>query len=631
MSRSADDHSSALLAGSRLSSDVDAIPSFPTSSSTSSSSTPTSLKPISFWLDTHRRLVVLVFVTILLLPFVVGTALYFVGQPDELAAAAPIVKLPQGSIQAAVSGTCATYYSIPFAQPPVGSLRWLPPQAPPPSWSGVRDGSKLPPQCVQPDGGSPTGVSGDEDCLYLNVYTNQSGPTKEPLPVLVFIHGGSSIAGYSAGGLYDHCDLIHSRPIVAVTVNYRLNVFGYLSLVELSQRQAVVTGGSASSGNWGLRDNIAALQWVRDNIGYFGGDPSQVTIYGQSTGGTNVMALYVSPLANGLFRAALSLSSSPVLRGELSTAEQQNADFVTNANCSRATYNDTVACMLALTPGAAWAAAPARWQNSYDLGMPNRSWPDAMVISVDGDVVPAELNTALAAGMGSSSNVTLAFGHCGQEIDFGPMSNVTGYTQAQWEQWLSDNMPALGWNDTVVRALKAAYPISDYDNDAQLTYEMVVNDIIYCGGVNNLRALAGRSSPPPPAVYHHLNDFAPVVPVGYFGPWPSRNAGHAWDLILLLRHWPGGYQGNSTHWGGKQGDELRAETLRRLWVDDLVINGGNRSAGGLWTEFYSQWTGGVEYTARFGREGEVDVLANLRSDKCALLDSLGFAGAAWAN
>jgi len=186
--------------------------------------------------------------------------------------------------------------------------------------------------------------------------------------------------------------------------------------------------------------------------------------------------------------------------------------------------------------------------------------------------------------------------------------------------------------------LQAAYPISDYNNETQLTYETLVNDITYCGGVANLRSLAGRSSPPPPPVYHHLHDAAPVVPVAYLGSfdlhWPVQYAGHGWDQLLLLRTWPSGYQGDSTKWGGARGDELRSETLRRMWVDGLVIRGGDRAAGGLWTEFYSPWTGGRDgptYTARFGRNGEMDVLANLRTDKCALLDSLGFADAGWAN
>ena len=629
MSRYNDDRTSSLLTGPASSYDSDYH-----SSETNSST-------LRSWLSSHRRLVASLVITAVALLLVLIVAVYFVGRSHgESPASSSVVQLPQGAIEGTVSSSCSTYYSIPFAQPPVGSLRWLPPVTPAPSWTGVRDGSTPPPRCVQPSRASASGVVGDEDCLYLNVYGNEAWKDRGPLPVLVFIHGGSSITGYSALDINAHCDLVHSRPIVAVTINYRLNVFGYLALDVLSQRQANETAGSGvikpTSGNYGLRDNIAALQWIRDNIAHFGGDPGRVTIYGQSTGGTNVMALYVSPLAVGLFHSALSLSSSPVLKGTLAEAEAQNFEFIANSNCSLPSSSATSACLLALTPSQVWSAVPSRWLGSYDLGIQNRSWPDAVVIAVDGEVVTDELNAALRAGVGSSSNVTLAFGHMGQEVDIGPMANVTGYSQAQWEQWLSGTLPALGWNDTVVRALQAAYPISDYENESQLAYEMIVNDIIYCGGINNLRALSSRSSPPSPPIYHHLIDYAPVVPVAYLGTrsWLTRYAGHEWDQLLLLRTWPQGYQADAMKWGGAHGDELRAETLRRMWVDDLVIGGGNRAGGGLWTEFDREWTSGQEsdmYTARFGRSGEVDVLANHRWDKCTLLDSLGFADAGWAN
>ena len=414
-----------------------------------------------------------------------------------------------------------------------------------------------------------------------------------------------------------------------------MNVFGYLALEELSQRQANYTRSKQpTSGNYGLRDNIAALQWVRDNIAHFQGDPSAVTIYGQSTGGTNVMAVYVSPLAAGLFRSALSLSGSPVLRGSLQDAERQNAEFVANSNCSRPSSNDTLACLLALTPAEAWAAAPRSWLGSLDFGLPSLLTPDAMVIAVDGEVVTHELNTALRMGAGGSRNATLVYSHMGQEVDLGPISNVTGYTQAQWEAWLDDSLPPLGWNKTVATALKAAYPISDYDGEAQLAYDTLVTDITRCGGVHNLRSLASRTSPPPPPIYHVLDEFAPVVPPYSPPSWPVHYACHIWDLNLLLRSWPQGYQTNSTHWGGLAGDERRSETLRRLYVDELVRGGGDRTNGSLWTEFNYGWQGGrpgTMYTARLGREGELNVVADLRWDKCVLLDGLGFASAGWAN
>ena len=145
-----------------------------------------------------------------------------------------------------------------------------------------------------------------------------------------------------------------------------------------------------------------------------------------------------------------------------------------------------------------------------------------------------------------------------------------------------------------------------------------------------------RTSPRPPRIYHHLVDYAPVVPVAYLGTrsWLTQFAGHEWDQLLLLRTWPQGYQGDANKWGGEHGDELRAETLRRVWVDDLVIAGGDRNGAGLWTEFNREWRAGqanTMYTARFGRTGEVDVLGDHRWDKCTLLNSLGFADAGWAN
>ena len=127
-----------------------------------------------------------------------------------------VTSLPQGAIRGLSADGCTTYYSIPFAQPPVGELRWLPPQLPPPSWSGERDGTQPPPHCAQPGG---DGVFGQEDCLYLNVQSNPAWAGQGPLPVLLFIHGGSSLSGYSAD--YDHCDLVRLQPVVAITVSQR--------------------------------------------------------------------------------------------------------------------------------------------------------------------------------------------------------------------------------------------------------------------------------------------------------------------------------------------------------------------------------------------------------------------------
>ena len=381
----------------------------------------------------------------------------------------------------------------------------------------------------------------------------------------------------------------------------------------------------------GLRDNIAALQWVQANIHQFGGDPRRVTVYGQSTGGTNVIALYVSPLAVGLFQSAICLSSSPVLKGNLTEASAVNAEFISNANCSAAL--SVTDCLLGLSAAEAFAAIPSRWLGSYDLGLQNRSWPDAAVIIVDGDVVPLELNAALNAGTGS--DVPLAFGHMAQEIDIGPISNLTALrSQQQFSAFLSSYLPALGWNDSsLISTLIDAYPLVAYFNNSQLTWETLVNDIIYCGGVHNLLSLSSSPSHTSP-IYHHLIHYHPHVPTNYLsrnGGWLTSFAGHEWEQLLLLHSWPAEYEPTET-------DFVNAELLRIVWVDGMLVNAGLREADGFWTPFNAEWLDGDAddrpywYTGDF-RQGrrQVDVVANWRWEKCQLLDELGFAESGWAN
>jgi len=180
--------------------------------------------------------------------------------------------------------------------------------------------------------------------------------------------------------------------------------------------------------------------------------------------------------------------------------------------------------------------------------------------------------------------------------------------------------------------LQAAYPIAAYGNDSQLTYETLCNDIIYCGGVHNLRALSSSPAPHLSPIYHHLIHYHPTPPTAYLGTraWLTSHAGHEWDQLLLLRTFPASYTAT-------RDDEAHAELLRRVWVDGMVTNGGMREGGGFWTPFNAEWLEGGEgrdytYSASFRQYNEdVDVVADLRWEKCQLLDRLGFAHAGWAN
>ncbi|KAI1123682.1 alpha/beta-hydrolase [Nemania abortiva] len=193
------------------------------------------------------------------------------------------------------------FLGIPYAAPPVGDLRWRPPQRPLP-WTGVRPGDRFGPASAQPTPPANSLYSSretefSEDCLYLNVYTGSEGAANRP--VLVWFHFGAFVFGSGANPMQDGTKLA-AEGITVVTVNFRLGRFGFLALPELSAES-----GHQASGNYGIMDQIAALEWVQRNIKAFGGDPQNVTIGGASSGGASVHILRASPLAKGLFSKAI--------------------------------------------------------------------------------------------------------------------------------------------------------------------------------------------------------------------------------------------------------------------------------------------------------------------------------------
>ncbi|HEY7901551.1 MAG TPA: carboxylesterase family protein [Caulobacteraceae bacterium] len=227
----------------------------------------------------------------------------------------PIVASPAGRVQGREQGGVQIFEGIPYAAPPVGPLRWRPP-APPPTWSDVRPATAFGPACLQPRGGPATiytdpPPSMSEDCLTLNIWTPASAAKA---PVMVWIHGGAFWGGTGSEAIYDG-SAFAARGVVVVTINYRLGVLGWLAHPELSAEPP-----DGVSGNYGLLDQIAALEWVKRNIAAFGGDPTNVTIAGQSAGGLSVLYLMVSPPARGLFAKAIAESSYMVTTPDLKRA-----------------------------------------------------------------------------------------------------------------------------------------------------------------------------------------------------------------------------------------------------------------------------------------------------------------------
>jgi para-nitrobenzyl esterase len=233
------------------------------------------------------------------------------------------VQVTGGEIAGLRAGALNTWLGIPFAAPPVGKLRWRAPQPVVP-WHGVRQAQGFAPACAQTAEWITHPKS--EDCLYLNVWAPAAA---RKLPVIVWIHGGGYYGGTAAQPLYDGANLAR-RGAVVVTLNYRLGVFGFFAHPELAAESQV-----HASGNQGLLDQVAALRWVKDNIGAFGGDPARVTIVGESAGGESVAVLVASPLAKGLFQRAIAQSGNDALPMEASengrfdrkTAEAQGLAF----------------------------------------------------------------------------------------------------------------------------------------------------------------------------------------------------------------------------------------------------------------------------------------------------------------
>jgi len=242
--------------------------------------------------------------------------------PAAYASADPTLSLVVHTTAGAVSGAetgggIVAFKGIPYAAPPVGRLRWRPPQPPVP-WSGTRDASHFGDDCMQTPYVIPTGQKASEDCLTVSLWTT-SNYRKTPRTVMVFIYGGAFIGGSAAYPLYDGARLAREG-VVVVGFNYRVGIFGFLAHPQLSAESS-----QHASGNYGLLDQVAALQWVKANIAAFGGDPGRITVFGESAGAVSIAVLMTSPLTKGLFEQAILQSPTLPPLASLSAAEKAGA------------------------------------------------------------------------------------------------------------------------------------------------------------------------------------------------------------------------------------------------------------------------------------------------------------------
>lgn len=259
----------------------------------------------------------------------------------------PTVQTNKGTVVGRQHGAVRTFFGIPYAEPPVGDLRWKAPQ-PPSAWTAPRDASRFGDVCVQIVSGMLEGdeqnkgkIIGNEDCLYLNVYAPNGATPSTHLPTMVWLHGGAFIFG--AGSSYDASVLAEKYGVVVVTLNYRLGSLGFLALPSPNAE------GAGASGNYGLLDQQAALHWVQANIAAFGGDPGNVTLFGESAGGMSVCAQLASPAAAGLFHKAIIQSgpcTSPNNSGAAADPVRRNLDYAKKLGCK----NGNLPCLRKIDP-----------------------------------------------------------------------------------------------------------------------------------------------------------------------------------------------------------------------------------------------------------------------------------------
>lgn len=401
-----------------------------------------------------------------------------------VAADQPQARVSQGLLAGRSEGGVEAFKAIPYAAPPVGPLRWRPPQAPG-SWTGERDASRVGAMCIQaPSNGDP-GVGpppASEDCLTLNVWSpsERSGP----LPVMVWIHGGGYNNGSGTAALYDGANLAR-RGVVMVTINYRLGRLGFFDHPALAAERPA----DEPAGNYGVMDQIAALEWVRDNIAAFGGDPSQVTVFGESAGGAAVLQLMVAPEARGLFHRAVVQSGLGRQRSALldqdrpgrPSAQSLGVGFARSAGLGDATAD----ALRALPAERLLTPMPAFYSDN---------------LIVDGKVVPEDVVQAFAAGR--QAPVPLMIGTNSAEFWWIKPADAGAYGRTD---------DAL--SDAEYDALLAAYGGQDgYDAH-------VISDLIFNEPARHLSRLHARAGHP---TWLYRFD---VVPES--NPEPSGGATHA--------------------------------------------------------------------------------------------------------
>ncbi|XP_005345459.1 acylcarnitine hydrolase-like isoform X2 [Microtus ochrogaster] len=448
------------------------------------------------------------------------------------------------------------FLGIPFAKPPLGELRFAPPEPPEP-WSGVRDGTTYPARCLQnPDAvkseslamikWSMPSISMSEDCLFLNIYTPAHALEGSNLTVMVWIHGGGLSRGLAS--IVDGSMLAAKEDVVVVTIQYRLGVLGFFS-----------TGDEHARGNWGYLDQVAALHWVQQNIAYFGGNPDLVTIFGESAGGTSVSSHVLSPMSKGLFHRAIMESGVALLPYLISNTSEVVCTVMASLSGCETTDSETLVLCL-------------RNKSEEEILAINKVFQFISAV-VDGEFFPKHPQELLTS------------------VDFHPVPSISGVNNDEYG-WLlpvvmgtdqiingitRETLPAILKNTATQMMLPPECSdllMEEYMNNTedaqtlQIEYKEMIADYLFV--IPALQVAKSQCSRAPVYFYefHHVPSYEKDMRPAYV------KADHGDEIPFLL---------GSSRWGIKpdftEEEELLSRTMMKYWTN--FARHGNPNSEGL--------------------------------------------------
>ena len=440
-----------------------------------------------------------------------STAFAAVDSPESAAPTHKVVITENGPVRGFKTPAASAFLGIPYAAAPVGELRWQPPQ-PHARWTTPLDATAFGNACAQTAGILNAG-SDAEDCLFLNVFAprGEEHEDEEGRAVMVFIHGGGLTTGESNS--YDPTKLVEDGGVIVVTINYRLGILGFLTHPALTAESS-----NHASGNYGLMDQQFALKWVRRNIARFGGNPYNVTIFGESAGGLSVHANLASPTAAGLFRKAIAESGAYSLaQPTLAVAEGLGAAVASLAGCT----SQTAACLRGLPV-------------STILTIQTVVAGGGIVPTVDGQVLTQSVGAAFASGQFNHVPVIEGSNHDEWRLFVGINEIVTGKVLAAGD-YIPEIQATLGISDPAVATFIATsiYPLAAYppaSTAPSIALGAVSTDaIIAC----NTRLVSRFLAAYVPTYEYEFNDHTAPIPAGYNVSFPT-GAYHSAELQYLF-------------------------------------------------------------------------------------------------